>query len=288
MKNSTFTGICGVVATVVLTLALVFQAHEKIRDLEELVSLNTELAFEVGDLALSNTDNIGTVIDSVGDVAELAIGNSDTIDALADLTILNSELVAGVVYAPDPVLPDFSGTYRLRAVDQLGRAWTGTATPIRSEQVDGLWHVTFLTAGHCIGGPTTVYTIDQGVGKPTMGAAAGGVAHPDLDVGVITFTCFDEIKAREISFAEPAFGDSVFVCGYPLGVGPYLTEGFYTDDGRISASGYPGSSGSAVCNADGEVIGVLVAGYGRQFQFIDFMVLMVPISDFRAWMAGQL
>ena len=151
-----------------------------------------------------------------------------------------------------------------------------------------MYHVTFLTAGHCIGGPGTIYAIDTGQGTSTAGVGVDGHAHPDLDVGVITFVCADPIEAREISFAAPEFGDTVFVCGYPSGVGPYLTEGFFTEDGRISASAFPGSSGSAVCNAQGQVIGVFVAGYGSGFQFIDFMGLCVPTADFRVWLAGQL
>ena len=184
---------------------------------------------------------------------------------------------------------DFSGTYRLRASDDFG-SWSGTATPIKCVEVDGLWHVTFLTAGHCISdNPAALYSIDSGPDTQAIGAGAGGSKHPGgVDVGVVQVVCFRPIEVREVSFRELEYGETVFVCGFPAGAGPYLTQGYYTDDGRISASGFPGSSGSAVCDVDGNVVGVLVAGYSSGFQFIDFAVLCVPTADVRTWLAGQL
>lgn len=222
-------------------------------------------------------DHLEGLLENVVDVVEY---NDETLLAVGELALINAD-------DSDEVPADMDGTYRLMALDPMGNTWSGTATPIACELIDGRYHVTFLTAKHCLGDEGTVYTIDQGYLTPTVGAGSGGHGHPSLDVAVIVCVCFDAIKPRGISYEEPAFGDRVFVCGFPSGVGPYLTEGFYSGDGRISASAFPGSSGSAVCNERGQVVGVLTAGYAEGFQFIDFMVLEIPTAEFRTWLAGQ-
>lgn len=163
----------------------------------------------------------------------------------------------------------------------------GTAFPIACERVGQLWKVTFLTAGHCIEDGAG-YSVEHEDGR-ILGPGRALAQHPDYepttgtDVGLVVFIAFAPVEIRELNFEAPAWGETLLICGYPVGEGPYLTEGRASGGQRLSASAFPGSSGSPVCRPDGTVCGILVAGYGAGFQFVDFMCLQAPLSGVEAW-----
>src|SRR3990167_3836396 len=79
-------------------------------------------------------------------------------------------------------------------------------------------------------------------------------------------------------------GQVVYCAGYPRLVGPYLTMGFLSnlnDRGvfDISCNATFGSSGSAVYNSAGELIGILNMGYTSNGEIVPFMLMCVSLRN---------
>jgi len=168
---------------------------------------------------------------------------------------------------------------------------SGTAFPIACEPTGAYWRISFLTAKHCTLEPGTVlpggllpwYSVKHDDGrKLSLGRLVS--VHPKEDAAILSFISMKPVFCRMLDFKAPAFGERLFLCGYPMGQGPYLTEGFASGGRRFSASGFPGSSGGPVTRPNGSVCAIIVAGHGTQFQFVDFMLYHVPLNSVEKWL----
>lgn len=118
-----------------------------------------------------------------------------------------------------------------------------------------------VTCGHCIehDNATFVRTLTEA----TMSATVLEIL-PDADLGILKVTSNISSLPSPLPTGFAAPGDPVIMVGHPSGVGTWVVtlgevlavdswgEGGYTAD----LSGLSGSSGSAVVNRNGEVIGV--------------------------------
>ncbi|NMR20583.1 serine protease [Cellulomonas fimi] len=127
-------------------------------------------------------------------------------------------------------------------------------------------------------------------GRDIGATAASTAALADLAI----VRTVDELPAfPELAEADPASGDTVTIVGYPLGGRLTVTSGrvmgVTTDPlnenlGEVlvtDAPVEPGSSGSAVLDADGRVIGVVYAKNAAGMSFI------VPVSTLRQMLADE-
>lgn len=180
-----------------------------------------------------------------------------------------------------------SNVWKLNIAD-LG--W-GTAFPVACEPSGGFWKVTFLTAKHCTIAPGTIlssgalpwYNVHHD-DKRALSCGRLLSIHPKEDAALLVFISTEPVDCRMLNFTPPVFGERLFLAGYPMGEGPYLTEGRASGGRRFSASGFPGSSGGPVTRADGAVCAIIVAGHGTQFQFVDFMLYHVPLNSIERWL----
>lgn len=149
--------------------------------------------------------------------------------------------------------------------DIWGAEWTGTGTFIEPDLI--------LTAGH-VCEPEAFYMAETSDGTMVLVAPVVDVDEgPGGDVCLMHTFMYDSPAVMDLADAPAQFGDKVWYVGYPYG---YLNsyEGTASrvvlpSDGReaalvgyqgMSLAGYPGSSGSAVLNERGEVVGVIVMG----------------------------
>lgn len=83
--------------------------------------------------------------------------------------------------------------------------------------------------------------------------------------------------------AEPDIGDPVSIVGAPMGIPLFRTDGYVAQTSvhrlLVSAAAYGGNSGSPVLDAEGRLVGMLVAGF-REYPFISFCVPLVQIDEF--------
>jgi len=143
---------------------------------------------------------------------------------------------------------------------------------------------TIITNRHVVADTSTlqVSTYD-GRDLTATSASAAGLA----DLAIVRTT--DALpEAPELAEADPAIGSAVTVVGYPLGRALTVTTGkvvaSQTDPlnenlGEVlvtDAAVEPGSSGSAVLDADGRVVGVVYAKDMNGHSFV------VPVSTLRA------
>jgi len=99
--------------------------------------------------------------------------------------------------------------------------------------------------------------------------------------------------APELATADPAIGDAVTVVGYPLGQALTVTTGHVLSSesdplnenlGVVLVTDAPvehGSSGSAVLDADGRVVGVVYAKDADGHSFV------VPVSTLRSMLDDE-
>ncbi|WP_421741829.1 S1 family peptidase [Cellulomonas sp.] len=127
-------------------------------------------------------------------------------------------------------------------------------------------------------------------GRDLTAAAASTAALADLAI-VRTEDALP--AAPELAAADPAIGDTVTVVGYPLGRALTVTTGqvvgSQTDPlnanlGEVlvtDAPVEPGSSGSAVLDSDGRVVGVVYAKDSKGHSFV------VPVSTLRSMLEDE-
>lgn len=124
--------------------------------------------------------------------------------------------------------------------------------------INGLGDI--ITAGHCALNADTIYvtTFDDRTYKAEILAIS---ATHDLALLHV-----DKLNSPHFGPAqEVTRGETIFILGSPLGITNSLSTGIIAKlDGDITlvdCSALPGNSGSAVFNTNGELVGVLTAGY---------------------------
>jgi serine protease Do len=121
-------------------------------------------------------------------------------------------------------------------------------------------HGDVLTARHCVeeGGTFDVITYD---GHHYVGTVVA--ISPIHDLALIHI---DRVNTPYFHIAQVVTrGDSVSILGSPLGITDILSQGYVARLGGdvtfLDAGALPGNSGGPVFNSDGELVGVLTAGY---------------------------
>ncbi len=148
-----------------------------------------------------------------------------------------------------------------------------------------------ITNNHVIKGATSV-TVTLPGGKKVPARIIGGDDQADLAVLKINMANLPVAKLGDSS--EIRVGDVAVAIGNPLGeeFAGTVTAGIVsginreldTDKGtyryiQTDASINPGNSGGALCNADGEVIGINSVKISDRFENVEGMGFAIPISD---------
>lgn len=178
---------------------------------------------------------------------------------------------------------------------EINGGGTGTAFPVACEPDGSLWLVTFMTAGHCVADGEdgqALYHLRRHDGKIALGREGERMPGFDptgpTDIGLVRAWSFEPVYVHELSHERMRWLEPLLLVGYPSGEGPYATQGLWSGDQRVSCSAFPGSSGSPVFDEEGRVRGVLVAGYGNGWQFIDFMCLIAPLEGAGDWVRSEI
>jgi len=142
--------------------------------------------------------------------------------------------------------------------------------------------IVLMTAAHAVQPDSPAETLTS------ISIRSGGVSlmngrvlqiHDTVDSALIAFEIGDRIvPLHEIDPRVPAFGERVYVAGYPGMAGRlFLGQGIITDPDVCSAPVYPGSSGGPVFDADGQVIAMVIRigmGMNEPVQYTCFHLLM--------------
>ena len=148
---------------------------------------------------------------------------------------------------------------------------------------------TLVTNRHVVADSSTLQlsTYD---GRDIGAAAASTAALADL---AVVRTADALPAAPELAAADPAIGDLVTVVGYPLGRALTVTTGqvlgsqtdpLHANLGEVLVTDAPvehGSSGSAVLDSDGRVVGVVYAKDANGHSFV------VPVSTLRSMLDDE-
>ena len=174
-------------------------------------------------------------------------------------------------------------TGQVEAVGALGSG-IGTAWLVATKGSAAYW----VTAGH-VCSPGAMYTIAHD-GEDHPAASLAFSDEPDLCL----LMSFGAVNAAPLSLSTvPAeVGDELCYTGnhagvMAIGIRPiFCGKAAGSSEGRLflSAPGYPGASGSAVVNADGKVVGVMVATL-RAWPEVLFLV---PLEDLTAFLSTNL
>jgi S1-C subfamily serine protease len=143
-----------------------------------------------------------------------------------------------------------------------------------------------ITAGHVVEGlsdirialPRVLPPIELEDTTITTSAVLDAVAHPDIDVGIITLS-EPMTSLAGIAFRDPVWTDQTTVFGFPpipfsldahlvVQTGEVVNPAIATYDGRqvflFSATARPGNSGGAIVGADGRVLGIVTDQLGEE------------------------
>jgi S1-C subfamily serine protease len=155
-------------------------------------------------------------------------------------------------------------------VEGLGGSGAGSGVVIDREG-------TILTNNHVVAGASEVTVVfnDGRHDEPLRGEVVGTA--PERDLAVIRVDADDLTPVELGRSGELRLGDPVLALGFPLGLGPTVTQGIVSGLERaIEPSGgprlegllqtdaaiNPGNSGGALVDADGRLVGINTAGAG--------------------------
>lgn len=124
--------------------------------------------------------------------------------------------------------------------------------------IDGAGDV--LTAGHCAAGDPDIDVVTSD------GKRYHAVIIATSPIHDLALLHIDRLNTPYLRPAETvARGEKVFILGSPLGITDTLSTGIVAklegDTTLVDCGALPGNSGSAVVNEQGQIIGVLTAGY---------------------------
>lgn len=171
----------------------------------------------------------------------------------------------------------------------------GTGVVIACHPSDpGLYTVTVLTAKHVLGlavGPVAQIKLKfyNGDSIPVLEYKL----HPELDVAILKAKIPTFIAPVVLNCCTPKVGDPIWIIGYPLGLGPIVTEGIVStaikvdSENLIVASGhvYYGNSGGPVINKNtGLLEGLVLQRIEGQRGTIEHLHAFIPIVYFLDWL----
>jgi S1-C subfamily serine protease len=133
---------------------------------------------------------------------------------------------------------------------------------------EGLWTVVVLTAAHALSG-NPVQLSDNLIGYEAPPLFVIGdnyklpvsraIASPAVDLGMLKFTSPRKIPIVRLAAQHPDDGGWVWTVGYPGDPTSYtIAVGSMTSGKLISAPIFYGSSGGAVLNRQGEIVGIVI------------------------------
>lgn len=146
----------------------------------------------------------------------------------------------------------------------------GSAVPVKiTQRVDGPgFLVIFLTAKHVSEHAPTGW--EAHIGERALHGGFVVAAHPLLDLAVIAFPTLGPLPPLvPLATRSPCVGDTLRCVGYarPADRSLWAAQGLCSGPGRVTLQSWPGDSGGAVLNSDGELVGILLGGYGEQGAF---------------------
>lgn len=112
--------------------------------------------------------------------------------------------------------------------------------------------------------------------------------HPSADIMLLEFITESYFVPRTIDSRQVAYGEVLWLEGFPAGFGPYLRKGYSSGADRLSTDAWPGDSGGPISDADGEVVGILVATLSTQYGLVSFAARMVVLADISDWLGKEL
>ena len=128
---------------------------------------------------------------------------------------------------------------------------------------------TIVTNYHVI---EDAYRITATTGDEMQKTEVGNVLAHSKEADLAILRCVDKLKVSPLRLANServSQGDEVYAAGYPLGIANTLSDGIISS--KYEREGIPllqttapvshGSSGGALLNEDGRVIGVICSGY---------------------------
>ncbi len=158
----------------------------------------------------------------------------------------------------------------------------------------GLYTITVLTAKHVIGlvvNPIAVTTLKFPDGDTVVVQEIK--IHPSMDVAILKAKINRFIAPIVLDSCTPKLADPVWVIGYPVGLGPVITEGYVSGpietegEKLILSSGhvYYGNSGGPVINKTTHtLVGIVVQRIQTHHGIVEHLHAFVPIVYFLDWL----
>lgn len=112
--------------------------------------------------------------------------------------------------------------------------------------------------------------------------------HATADIMLVEFLSEDYFVPRTMDIRQVAYGEELWLDGYPGGEGPFLRKGYSSGGDRTSTAAWPGDSGGPISDAQGEVVGILVATLMTRHGLVPFAARMVVLADISDWLGKEL
>lgn len=162
---------------------------------------------------------------------------------------------------------------KIEVVDRWGQKWIGSGTFIKDDLV--------LTAKHVVEGANEVWIIWSDGARHK---AQDWEVSKKYDLSLVNIYTIK--KEKKLNFTPSVVGEDVWSCSAALGYFPVLTKGVVSSEAielgeekaiffLVDSLMNPGSSGGAVLNGKGDIVGVCVVAVGR----FNWYGGCVPVKD---------
>lgn len=214
----------------------------------------------------AKVDRVAEVLGARIEVVEgkLSFKNMIVSAVIAIATVIATSFAAGCT-APDVQFPSRQemtradkATVKVEGVDASG-SWTGTGWFSAPDKM--------TTAGH-VCEEDALFSFTDYKGQPGLAYPVMDSDTDPYDICTMQVVGYEPTVWLETADTKPKKWDPVYYVGYPNGeltVQDGYVVGYQEDYLRVAIAAYPGASGSALLNTDGEVVGVLSRFYPYDF-----------------------
>lgn len=174
-------------------------------------------------------------------------------------------------------------TVKVYSADCLGREWTGTGFFISENQLITNSHVVQKNYEYS-------YTLELWDGSKKSATLVSCDA--DIDLALLEVQGYSSEYCLELADGDAVAGTSITTVGYPQDYGMYTGKGTisnYPSTDRFNFDGQVdhGSSGGAIIDSQGKVVGVTVAQYNKSDDEVIDVKIGIPVSKLKTFLNAE-